>query len=169
VSLVVLLALMLFATALPDLAPPFLSIGRHPPDLWVAAVLYLALRGRGYKAVGWAILIGLARDSVSLDPLGTHAFVLGTIAFFFAEGGRQRGRLEGLTRLSLVAVGTLAAGWLYLLRILPLGSDVVTAAAFLDVVPGVLWTVVLAAGLYPMLDRGRLLDELCGRTRAFPA
>jgi rod shape-determining protein MreD len=169
VSLLVLLALMLLATALPDLAPPLLSIQRHPPDLWAAAVLYLALRGRGYRAVGWAILVGLARDSVSLDPLGTHAFVLGTVAFLFAEGTRQRGRLEGVGRLGLVFAGVLAAGWLYLLRILPGGAEGVTFAAFLDAVPVALWTVLLAAGLYPMLDRYHLLDELCGRTRAFPA
>jgi rod shape-determining protein MreD len=168
-SLVVLLALMLLATALPDLSPPFLAIARHPPDLWVAAALYLALRGRGYRAVGWAILIGLVRDSVSLDPLGTHAFVLGTVAFLFAEGRRQRGRLDGGSRLALVGLGTLVAGWLYLLRILPLGGEGVTFAAFLDAFPVALWTVVLAAGLYSLLDRFRLLDELCGRTRAFPA
>lgn len=164
---VVLLALMLLATAIPDLSPHALSIHRHPPDLWVAATLYLAFRARAFKAVGWAILLGLVRDSVSLDPLGTHAFVLGTIAFLFAEGRSQRGRVEGLTRLCLVAAGSLLAGWLYLVRILPLGGGVVTAGAFVGVVPGVLWTTVLAAGLFPLLDRYQLLDELCGRTHAF--
>lgn len=162
-GLVVLLALLLLATAVPDLCPQVLSIDRHPPDLWVAAALYLAFRARAFKAVGWAIAIGLVRDSVSLDPLGTHAFVLGTLAFLFAEGRSQRGRVAGMTRLALVAAGTLLAGWLYLLRILPLGGGLVTAAAFIDVLPVMLWTTVLAAGLYPLLDRYHLLDELCGR------
>lgn len=168
-SLVVLLVLMLLASAMPDLCPPLLSIQRHPPDLWLVAALYLAFRARGFKAVGWAVMIGLARDSVSLDPLGTHAFVLGTTAFFFAEGRRQRGRVHGPVRLALTAAACAFAGWLYLLRILPLGGGAVTFAAFLDVIPVALWTTVLAAGLYPLLDRYRLLDELCGRTSAFPA
>ncbi len=158
---------MLLATAIPDLSPQVLSIDRHPPDLWVAAALYLAFRARAFKAVGWAIAIGLVRDSVSLDPLGTHAFVLGTIAFLFAEGRSQRGRVEGMTRLMLVGAGALLAGWLYLVRILPLGGGVVTAGAFVDVLPGVFWTMLLAAGLYPTLDRFHLLDELCGRSHAF--
>lgn len=168
-GLLVLLVLMLLAAATPDLCPSFLSIHRHPPDLWVAAALYLAFRARGFKAVGWAVLLGLARDSVSLDPLGTHAFVLGTTAFFFAEGRRQRGRVRGATRLALTGLGCLIAGWLYLVRILPIGGGAVTFGAFVDVFPVALWTAVLASGLYPMLDRYGLLDELCGRTRAFPA
>jgi rod shape-determining protein MreD len=169
VSLFVLLVLMLFAAAVPDLCPSALSIHRHPPDLWVAAALYLAFRARGFKAVGWAVLLGLARDSVSLDPLGTHAFVLGTTAFFFAEGRRQRGRIRGTTRLALTGLGCLLASWLYLVRILPLGGGAVTFGAFVDAVPVALWTTVLAAGLFPVLDRYGLLDEICGRTRAFPA
>ena len=168
-SLVVLLALMLLAMAMPDLAPHVLSIHRHPPDLWLAIALYIAFRARGFKAVGWAVLIGLVRDSVSLDPLGTHAFVLGTVAFVFAEGRSQRGRVEGMTRMLFASAGALLAGWLYLLRILPLGGGAVTFGAFIDVIPVVFWTALLAAGLYPTLDRYRLLDELCGRTHAIPA
>lgn len=168
-SLVVLLGLLCVATALPDLVPRALALPSHPPDLWVALVLYLALRARGYKAVGWGVLVGLVRDAVSLDPLGTHAFVLGTLALVFSEGGRQRGRLAGLGRLALVGIGTVLAGWLYLLRVLPLGEGFVTGAAFVDALPVALWTCVLAAGLHPTLDRFGLLDELCGRTHAFPA
>jgi len=169
VSLVVLLALMILAAALPDLLPDVLSIQRHPPDLWAIATLYLALRARGFRSVGWAIAIGAARDCVSLDPLGTHAFVLGCTAFFFCEGRSTRGRLEGSMRAALTGVGVLLAGWLYLLRILPLGGGVVTFGAFAAAVPTALWSAILAAGLFAVLDRYRLLDEICGRTHAFPA
>ncbi len=166
-SLVVLFVLMLLATALPDLMPEVLSIHRHPPDLWAVAVLYIAFRARGFRAVGWAIAIGAARDCVSLDPLGTHAFVLGCTAYFFCEGRASRGRIEGASRAALTGLGVLVAGWLYLLRILPLGGGVVTFDAFVTVVPIALWSTVLAAGLYALLDRYRLLDEVCGRTHAF--
>lgn len=166
-SLVVLLVLMILASALPDLVPSVLSLQRHPPDLWALAVLYLAFRGRGYKAVGWAILIGLVRDSISLDPLGTNAFVLGTIAFFFCAGRRQRGRIDGLSRVLLTGLGVLLAGWLYQLRSLPMGPDLVTGRAFLDAFPVALWSAVMAAGLFPLFDRYGLLDELCGRKHAF--
>ena len=166
-SIVVLLALLVLATALPDLMPQVLSIHRHPPDLWAIAALYLALRARGFRSVGWAIAIGAARDCVSLDPLGTHAFVLGCTAFFFCEGRSSRGRLEGSTRVALTGLGVLVAGWIYLLRILPLGGEVVTFGAFVDAVPVALWSAVLAAGLFSVLDRYHLLDEICGRTHAF--
>lgn len=160
---------MLLAAALPDLMPHALSIHRHPPDLWAVAVLYLAFRARGFRAVGWAIAIGAVRDCASLDPLGTHAFVLGCTAFFFCEGRSSRGRIAGSTRVALTALGVLTAGWLYLVRILPLGGEVVTLEAFVAVVPVALWSALLAAGLYSMIDRYRLLDEVCGRTHAFQA
>ncbi len=163
----VLFVLMLLAAALPDLMPQVLSIHRHPPDLWAVAVLYIAFRARGFKAVGWAIGIGVARDCVSLDPLGTHAFVLGCLAFFFCEGRSSRGRLEGMSRAALTGLGVLIASWIYLVRILPLGGGVVTFGAFVDAFPIALWSMVLAIGLYPVLDRYRLLDEICGRTHAF--
>ena len=166
-SLVVLLVLMVLATALPDLAPPFLSIQRYPPDLWVLATLYLAFRARAFKAVGWAILIGIVRDSVSLDALGTHAFTLGLLAYIFAEGRRSRGRIDGANRVLLTGLGVLLAGWIYLLRLLPVQADVLTLDAFVACLPTALWSAVLAMGLYPLLDRHGLLDELCGRSRAF--
>ena len=166
-SLVALLALMLLATAVPDLVPPVLSIDRHPPDLWAILALYLAFRARGFRAVGWAVLLGLVRDCVSLDPFGTHGFVLGTVAYLFCEGRKSRGRIEGGTRAALTGLGVLVAGWLYLIRILPLGGGVVTFGAFLDAVPVALWSTLMAMGLYPVFDRFGLFDEICGRTHAF--
>ena len=166
-SLVILFLLMILATALPDLLPSFLSLQRHPPDLWALMVLYLAFRARGFKAVGWGILIGLVRDAVSLDPLGTHAFVLGTLAFIFCEGRRDRGRIDGLSRVVLTGLGVLLASWLYLLRLLPMGAAGVTAGAFLEAIPVALWSALMAAGLFSLFDRYGLLDELCGRSHAF--
>jgi rod shape-determining protein MreD len=166
-SLVILFLLLVLAGALPDLLPSFLSLQRHPPDLWALTTLYLAFRARGFKAVGWGITIGLVRDCVSLDPLGTHAFVLGMTAFLFCEGRRQRGRIDGSARVFLTGVGVLFAGWLYLLRLLPMGESGVTFDAYLQAFPVALWSAVMAAGLFSLLDRYRLLDELCGRTHAF--
>lgn len=160
---------MLLATAVPDLVPTVLSIDRHPPDLWAITVLYLAFRARGFRAVGWAVMLGLVRDSVSLDPFGTHGFVLGTLAFVFCEGHRSRGRIEGGSRAALTALGVLFAGWLYLVRILPLGGGIVTFGAFIDAVPVALWSTLMAMGLYPVFDRFGLLDEICGRSHAFSA
>ena len=134
--------------------------------MFLLVVLYLTLRAPGYHAVPWAIGIGLVRDSLSLDPLGTHGFVLGAVAFLFAEGRARRGIVRGGLRLGFVALGALLSGWLYLIRVLPLGGDVVTFGAFLDVFPVALWTAVLSGALYPFLDRYRLLDDLCGRPRA---
>ena len=165
-SLVVLVVLMVLASALPDLLPSVLSIHRHPPDLWALAALYLAFRARGFKAVGWAILIGLVRDCVSLDPLGTNAFVLGTVAFIFCEGRRQRGRIDGFARVLLTGLGVLLASWLYLLRLLPSVAGMVTFGAFVDAIPVALWSALMAAGLFSVLDRYGLLDELCGRKHA---
>jgi rod shape-determining protein MreD len=167
VSLVILFLLMILATMLPDLLPSFLSLQRHPPDLWALSVLYLAFRARGFKAVGWGIVIGLVRDSVSLDPLGTHAFVLGALAFIFCEGRRQRGRIDGMGRLVLTGAGVLLASWLYLLRLLPMGASGITFATWIDAIPVALWSALMAAGLFSVLDRYGLLDELCGRTHAF--
>ncbi|MFV1959307.1 MAG: rod shape-determining protein MreD, partial [Planctomycetota bacterium] len=115
-ALFVLWCLVLLATTLPDLCPRTLSLASHPPDVWVAVVAYLALRGRGYRAVGWAIVLGFVRDALSLDPLGTHAFVLGAVALVFCEGRRHRGPMEGVLGTLVVFAAALLAGWLYLLR-----------------------------------------------------
>jgi rod shape-determining protein MreD len=168
-SLLVLLVLVVAAMALPDTLPAALGLARHPPDLWALAALYLALQARGFRAVGWAVGLGLVRDCVSLDPLGTHGFVLGVVAFLFCEGRRPRGRLAGGGRVLRAGAGVLLAGWIYLLRILPLGGGVVGLDAFLDAIPVALWSAVAAAGLYPLFDRFGLLDDICGRLRAFPA
>ena len=85
-SIFALFLFVLLASALPGVWPRALGLASYAPDLWVALVVYLALRGRGYLAVGWGIALGLLRDALSLDPLGTHAFVLGVTAFVFCEG-----------------------------------------------------------------------------------
>jgi len=162
-GLFVLFVLLLLAGFMPDFMPTAMSLSRYAPDLWLLTVLYLAFRSRGYYAVPWAIGIGLVRDSLSLDPLGTHGFVLGCIALFFAEGRAHRGPVRGGSRLLLTAVATVIAGWLYLVRILPLGDSGVSFGAFLEPFPVALWTTLLSIGLFPLLDRYRLLDDVCGR------
>ena len=76
-GLIVLVFWLVLAAGLPDLLPRAFGLSAHAPDLWTALVVYLACRGRGYAAVGWGIVIGLLEDCHSLDPLGTHGFVLG--------------------------------------------------------------------------------------------
>ena len=168
-SLFVLFLLMVLAGFVPALCPSLFGIEAHPPDVWALIVLYIALRSPGYQGVGWGIVVGLVRDCVSLDPLGTNGFVLGMVAFLFAEGRHRRGRVDGLYRASLAALGVTVAGWIYLLRILPFGGGVVSFGLFLEVLPTAMWSALFALGLYPLLDRYRLLDDLCGRARALPA
>jgi cell shape-determining protein MreD len=115
------------------------------------------------------VLLGVARDALSLDPLGTHAFVLGFVAWAFAEGSGHRGRVDGVARILWTFLAALTAGAAYLLRVLPLGGFRVTPSAFLAVVPSALWTAALALVLFPLLDRTGALDDLCGRPRGLPA
>ena len=89
------------------------------------------------------------------------------IAFIFCEGRRDRGRIDGFSRVVLTGLGVLLAGWLYLLRLLPMGAAGVTAGSFLEAVPVALWSALMAAGLFSIFDRYGLLDELCGRSHAF--
>ena len=161
--------MILFAAALPGLCPPALDLARHPPDVWVALVVYLALRGRGYRAVGWGITLGALRDCFSLDPLGTHAFVLGLVAYLFSEGRIRRGPMEGAPRVLFTFVAALIAGWLTILRLLPLGVEPLTWTEVWYVVPTALFTTVFAAFLYPLLDHFRLFDDLLGRAHGLPA
>lgn len=159
-----LLTWLLLAAGLPDLLPDRLGLLHSGPDLWVALALYLACRGRGYAAVGWGVVVGLARDVQSLDPLGTHAFVLGFVALLFAEGARERGRMGAGTRAACLLAGTLLAGWTYTLRMLPVGGRLAWAdllAAF----PSALWTVAAALPLYALCDALRPFDDLLGRRR----
>jgi rod shape-determining protein MreD len=141
---------------------------QHAPDFWVAFVVYAACRGRGYAAVGWGIVIGLLRDAHSLDPLGTHGFVLGLLGFVFAEGRTDRGRVQGFARAACLFLAVVGAGWLYVLRMLPLGGDL-ALAPFLDVFPTALFTTLVALPLYGSVDRFGALDDLLGRRRGLPA
>lgn len=168
-ALFALWCFVLIAGALPGVWPDVLAMRSRPPDPWLLLATYLALRGRGYKAVGWAIALGLVRDALSLDPLGTHAFVLGTVAFLFCEGRRNRTPVEGLLRFFATFGAALVGGWLYLLRILPMGGAGVAVADVLGVVPMAFWTAVVAAGVDPVLDHFRVFDDLMGRPRGLPA
>ena len=165
----VLWCLILFAAAVPDLCPAALGLRSNPPDVWVAIVVYVAMRARGYRAVGWGIVLGLIRDALSLDPLGTNAFVLGCVAFLFCEGRRNRGRVDVSSAVLAAFAGAILAGWLYLVRTVPVAGEGLAWRDALAVFPTALWTAVLAAGLYSLLDRFKLLDELSGRPRGLPA
>lgn len=171
----VLVGWVTLATLLPDLLsggllsllPSGLALPRHPPDLWVAFVVYVACRGRGYSAVGWGIVLGLLRDAHSLDPLGTHGFVLGLVGLLLCEGRADRGRVEGLTRAGATFLGSLVASWAYLLRNLPLGGGL-AASSLLAAFPTALWTTLAALPLYLSVDRFAALDDLVGRRRGLP-
>lgn len=167
-ALIALVLWIALAAVLPEMLPARLGLDRHAPDLWVALVVYCACRGRGYAAVGWGIVLGLLRDVQSLDPLGTHGFVLGCVGFLLAEGRSDRGMLVGAARAGCVLLGAVAAGWIYVLRMLPLGggfawSDLV--AAF----PTALWTLAVSLPLFATADRLRLFDDLLGRRHGVPA
>jgi rod shape-determining protein MreD len=164
----VLVLWILLAAAVPDLCPRAFGLATHAPDLWVAFVVYAACRGRGYAAVGWGILLGLVRDAQSLDPLGTHGFVLGLVGFLFAEGRTDRGRVQGLARTACTFLAVVAAGWAYLLRVLPLGEGL-ALLPFLDVFPTALFTALAVGPLYALTDRFHALDDLLGRRRGLPA
>ena len=168
-ALFALWCFVLIAGALPGLWPDVLAISAHPPDPWVLLVAYLALRGRGFKAIGWGIGLGLVRDALSLDPLGTHAFVLGTTAFLFCEGRRHRSPVDGPLRLFGSFGFALVAGWLYLLRILPMEGAGVVGSDIFRVVPMAFWTALVGVGVYPILDHFRVFDDLMGRPRGLPA
>lgn len=167
-SFVVLLGLILLALVVPDLCPGVLGLERYAPDLWVAVVAYLALRARGYRAVGWAIALGFVRDAVSLDPLGTHAFVLGVVAFLFCEGRRRRGDVDGITGVFVTFAASLLAGWLYVFRVWPTGRALVLQDLW-HAVPTALLTTLFALVLHAVLDRYHLLDGIRGRARGLPA
>ncbi len=168
-GILVLLALSIVAAAVPDAAPHVLAIDRHPPDLFLALAAYLALRGRGYEAVPWAVGLGALQDCASLDPLGTHAFVLGTVAFLLSSGRDHAGRMGGVTRAFAVAGAGALAHVLYLVRSIPVTSSLPTASALLDGLPIGLWTAVFAAPLLALLDRTGALDDLAGRRRGVPS
>ena len=168
-ALFALWCFVLLASALPGLMPGVLSLETYPPDPWLLLVAYLALRGRGYSAVGWAIAIGIVQDALSLDPLGTHAFVLGFVAFVFSEGRRHRSPPAGAGRVLATFGAALLAGWLCVLRLLPVGGHAIEVADVFRAVPTAFWTTVLAAGLYPLLDHYQVFDDLLGRRRGLPA
>jgi len=167
-SVLVLFGLILLALAVPDVCPQVLGLDGNAPDLWVATVIYIALRARGYRAVGWGIALGFIRDAVSLDPLGTHAFVLGVVAFLFCEGRRRRGPVKGASGLVATFAATLLAGWLYVFRVWPTGQPVMLADLW-HAVPTALTTTLFALVLHGVLDRYHLLDGIRGPTRGLPA
>ena len=160
---------LMLAAAVPGLWPRALGIAAYPPDPWVILVVYFAMRGRGFAAVGWGIALGFVKDALSLDPLGTHAFVLGTMAFFFCEGRRHRTPVDGAMRVAAVFGASLVAGWLYVLRVLPMGGGAASWSDVFAAVPTALWTTLVAAGLYPLLDHYKVFDDLMGRHRGLPA
>ena len=168
-ALIALLLLVLLGAGLPDALPSAWGLAQHPPDVFALVTIYLASRARAFAAVGWGIALGVAQDCLSLDPLGTNAFVLGLVAWLFAEGERSRGRIDGPGRLAYVFVGTVAAGWIYVLRTLPYGGPPDTWAALGGAFATAWWTTLLALPLGTLLDRTRALDGLLGRSRAFSA
>lgn len=162
---------VLLACAMPDLAPRTLSMDRHAPDLFVALVAYLALRSDGLDVVPWAIAIGVAQDCASLDPLGTHAFVLGFVGFVFArrEGASSRARVRGPGLGITIAGAALLAHVLYVVRMIPVLRVGPSFVGLLAGAPAALWTAVFAWPLLALLDRAHAFDGVTGRPRGLPA
>jgi rod shape-determining protein MreD len=161
---------LVLASAAPDLVPSGVVSDRHAPDLFLALAVYLPLRGRGFSAVGWAILLGFGKDLLSLDPLGTHAFVLGTVAWFVARGRGSGTGAAGITRLLGVALASVLSTWLLALRLLPVTEVRVPLSTLLgDAAATAFWTALAAGPLFSILDRLRVFDDLAGRSRGLPA
>jgi cell shape-determining protein MreD len=170
-GLLVLFAWSVLASAVPDAAPSWLAIDRHAPDLWAALAVWLGTRAQSHGVTGWAALLGAWKDATSLDPMGTHAFVLAAVAFVFVRkrGAPAQGAALGLA----VLLGTLLAQGLYVLRSVPLPREQPSAgtlfAHLLAGFPCALWTALLAWPLLTLLDRTRALDDVIGRRRGLPA
>ena len=167
-GLLVVFALAVLACAVPDLAPPFLGISRHCPDLFVAVAVNLGLRGKGAGALGAAVALGLLQDCASLDPLGTHAFVLGFIAYVFQRPERDE-RVNGASRAILVALGSLLAHVLLLVRLLVVTRGGLGFSSIGGAFPTALWTALASWPLFSLLDRTHALDDFGGRRRGLPA
>lgn len=165
-GLLVLFAWAVAAGAVADLAPARFGLDRHPPDLWVAMAAYLALRGAGVHGVRWAVLLGLLEDGASLDPLGTHGFVLGATTLLLARPPSSDRRPLGLTLPLTVACATVLARALYAVRCLPLHRDVPFLPTVLAGFPAALWTALATWPLLAALDRVGAVDDLLGRRRA---
>jgi rod shape-determining protein MreD len=169
-GLLALVGWIVLASAVPDLVPRTLGIADHAPDLFLALAVYLPLRGRGFSSVKWAILLGLAKDVHSLDPLGTHAFVLGTVAWVVARGTRSGVPADGIGRLVRVGIASVLATWLLALRLLPVTEvRMPLSDLFLGAFPVALWTALACGPLFALLDGLRLFDDLSGRLRGLPA
>lgn len=166
-GLLVLFAWAVLASAVPDAAPRWLGIDRHAPDLWVALAVWLGTRANGYAVTGWAALLGALKDACSLDPLGTHAFVLAAVAFVFV---RRRGApVRGVALAVALATGTMVAHVLYVLRSVPLHAEGPALGNLLAGAPTALWTAIAAWPLLGLLDRTRALHDLVGRPGGLPA
>lgn len=161
-GLLVLFALAMLGCAVPDFAPRFLSISRHAPDLFVAVAAYLGLRGRGVGALAGAVTLGLLQDCGSLDPIGTHAFVLGTIAFVFVRPDRGA-PVVAASRALLVALAVVLARLLLVARGLVVAPDATPSLApLVAALPTALWTGLATWPLLSLLDRARALDDFTG-------
>jgi cell shape-determining protein MreD len=113
--------------------------------------------------VRWGILLGLLLDCTSLDPLGTHAFVLGAVTFLFCRrSGSSRGVTGALVPLT-VAAATVVARVLSVVRCLPLHRDFAVADPLLAAFPTALWTALASWPLLALLDKTRAVDDLTGR------
>ena len=163
----VLLFLIVVAGAAPDLAPSFAGIAAHPPDLLLALAAYLALRGSGYGAVPWAIGLGITKDAMSLDPFGTHAFVLGAVALMLVRDRRGETPVSGALRAGAVFLAALFGHVVAVLRAIPISLDGFSFAALLAGFPMALWTALFTWPLFALLDRTRALDDIAGRSRDF--
>ncbi|HLG43134.1 MAG TPA: rod shape-determining protein MreD [Planctomycetota bacterium] len=100
--------------ALADvLVSPVFELGSARPEMCVG-VLGLWWMSKPGERASWlgAWVVGLARDTLSIGPLGFHALVFVLVAWGFGELQRVWSPSDSMGRFLLVAGAVSAAGWL---------------------------------------------------------
>lgn len=167
-GILVLFALAVLGCAIPDFAPSWLGIARHAPDLFTAVAAYLGLRGRGTGALIGAVMLGLLQDCASLDPLGTHAFVLGVVALVFLRPGRDE-VVNGPSRAILVALACVLARFILVVRTLAVTPDGPRFDSIVSAFPVAFWTALATWPLLSLLERTHALEDFTGGARGVSA
>jgi rod shape-determining protein MreD len=135
---------------------PYLAIGKGEPDLLLVAAVIATIVGSVESGLTWAFVGGLVIDCLAPRPVGLTAFTLLVCVGLAGAFGRLVGRGRAVTPIIAVFALSFVNSLFFLVMYGALRARITSPDPLDAIVPGAVFSTVIAAVVAPVAVRFRM-------------